>query len=77
MCKNTFSLWAFGDAHVGTDLKRGRHSLSESLRTSEQGGDRGGPPFDWDIAVDIGDMSGDRMCLTMTRAARWYGNWPP
>jgi len=58
MCKDTFNLWAFGDAHVGTDLKRGRHSLRESLRTSERGGDRGGPPFHWDIAVDIGDMSG-------------------
>jgi hypothetical protein len=32
MCKDTFNLWAFGDAHVGTDLKRGRHSLRESLR---------------------------------------------
>jgi hypothetical protein len=21
---STFALWAFGDAHVGTDLKRGR-----------------------------------------------------
>jgi len=28
------------------------------LRTVERGGDEGGPPFKWDIAVDIGDMSG-------------------
>ena len=55
---DTFKLWVFGDAHVGTDLKRGRRSLFESLRASEQGGDEGGPAFDWDIAIDIGDMSG-------------------
>ena len=55
---STFALWAFGDAHVGTDLKRGRQSLATALRTVERGGDEGGPPFKWDIAVDIGDMSG-------------------
>jgi hypothetical protein len=58
MAKTTFDLWAFGDAHVGTDLKKSRHSLYEALRHSEQGGDRGGPSFNWDIAIDIGDMSG-------------------
>ena len=57
MSRNTFALWAFGDAHVGTDLARGRESLSESLRTAERGGDAGGPPFAWNIAIDIGDMS--------------------
>jgi hypothetical protein len=56
--KEPFILWAFGDAHVGTDLKRGWRSLAEALRTSEHGGDEGGPPFDWRIAVDVGDMSG-------------------
>lgn len=53
-----FNLWVFGDAHVGTDLKRGRESLADALRASEQGGTEGGPPFGWDVAVDIGDMSG-------------------
>lgn len=53
-----FTLWAFGDAHVGTDLKRGRESLADALRTSEQGDAQGGPPFEWDIAIDVGDMSG-------------------
>ena len=52
MAKTTFDLWAFGDAHVGTDLKKNRHSLYEALRHSEQGGDRGGPAFNWDIAID-------------------------
>jgi len=58
MAGNAFSLWAFGDAHVGTDIKRGRHSLAEALRTSERGGAAGGPASAWDIAIDIGDMSG-------------------
>ena len=58
MAGTTFSLWAFGDAHVGTDIKRGRRSLAEALRTSERGGAAGGPAFAWDIAIDIGDMSG-------------------
>lgn len=61
MTADRFCLWAFGDAHVGTDLKEGRHSLSYALRTSEQGGDAGGPSFAWDIAVDIGDMSGGQV----------------
>jgi hypothetical protein len=58
MGDKTFTLWAFGDAHVGTDLRHGRESLTEALRTSERGGNEGGPPFNWDIAVDVGDMSG-------------------
>jgi len=50
MAATTFKLWAFGDAHVGTDLKRGnRESLADALRQSEFGGEEGGPPFDWDI----------------------------
>ena len=53
-----FKLWVFGDAHVGTDLKRGRESLADALRISERGGDHGIPPFEWDIAIDVGDMSG-------------------
>lgn len=58
MAGKEFNVWVFGDAHVGTDLKYGRKSLAEALRTSERGGDRGGPPFDWDLAIDVGDMSG-------------------
>src|SRR3569833_1389194 len=53
-----FNLWAFGDAHVGTDFKHGRESLAEALRQSEFGDDKGAPPFDWDIAVNVGDLSG-------------------
>jgi hypothetical protein len=53
-----FRLWAFGDAHVGTDKRHGRDSLAEAIVHSERGGPEGGPPFDWDIAINVGDMSG-------------------
>ena len=56
--KDTFHLWAFSCTHVSTDLSKGRESLADALRQSEQGGDEGGPPFDWHIAVDTGDMAG-------------------
>ena len=58
MSNKVFNIWVFGDAHVGTDLKRGVESLANALRDSEQGGTAGGPRFDWDIAIDVGDMSG-------------------
>ncbi len=51
-------IWAFGDAHVGTDLKHHRESLAQAIRQSEFGDDSGAPPFEWDMALDIGDNSG-------------------
>jgi hypothetical protein len=56
----SFRLWAMGDSHVGTDLKRGRESLADAIRQSEQGGDQGGPAFEWDIAFHVGDLSGSQ-----------------
>ena len=57
----TFRLWATGCAHVGTDLSEGgRESLAEAIRQSEEGGSEGGPPFDWDIALHLGDLSGSQ-----------------
>ena len=56
--RNTLRLWAFGDAHVGTDKRNGRDRLAEAIIHSEFGGTEGGPPFAWDIAIDVGDMSG-------------------
>lgn len=53
-----FRLWAFGDAHVGTDLKQGRESLADAIRQSERGDTNGAPAFEWDIAIDVGDLSG-------------------
>ena len=56
-----FRLWACSDAHVGTDLKvRKREALAEAIRQSERGGNEGGPAFDWDIAVHLGDLSGNQ-----------------
>ena len=51
----TFRVWVFADAHVGTDLKEGRESLADAIRQSESA--RG---FKWDIALDLGDMSGEQ-----------------
>lgn len=54
-----FRLWTMGCAHVGSDLRRGkRESLADAIRQSEQGGNEGGPPFDWDVALHVGDLSG-------------------
>lgn len=55
----TFRLWAQGDAHVGRDLEIGRESLADALGQSEQGGAEGGPPFGWDVAINVGDYSGE------------------
>lgn len=55
-----FRLWACGDSHVGTDLRRNRESLADAIRQSESGGDEGGPPFEWDIALHVGDLSGNQ-----------------
>src|SRR5258708_23239400 len=51
----TFQVWVFSDAHVGRDMKYGpRESLAEAIRQSESASG-----FDWEIALDLGDMSGD------------------
>jgi len=49
----TFRVWVFSDAHVATDLAKGRESLATAIRESE-----GPSGFGWDIALDLGDMSG-------------------
>ena len=56
----TFVVWAGGDAHVGTDLQHSRRSLAGAILQSERGGEERGPPFDWDIMLDVGDMSGSQ-----------------
>lgn len=56
-----FRLWASGCCHVGTDMRRAkRESLAEAIRQSEFGSKLGGPAFDWDIAVHLGDFSGNQ-----------------
>ena len=69
----TFHLWVISDAHVATDkavsaaIRNGMEftppaaypeSLASALRQSESGGDLGGPPFRWDVALDLGDTAG-------------------
>jgi hypothetical protein len=50
------SLWAISDAHVGTDIRFGRRSLVDAITQSED------PEigFNWDIAVNLGDFSGNQ-----------------
>jgi hypothetical protein len=43
----------FSDAHVGTDKANGRDSLATAIQQSE-----GTSGFEWDIALDLGDISG-------------------
>lgn len=54
-----FHVWAAGDSHVGTDIKHGRRSLADAIHQSEFGGETG-PAFDWDIMLDVGDLSGNQ-----------------
>ena len=49
----TFRVWVFSDAHVGTDKANGRDSLATAIQQSE-----GTSGFEWDIALDLGDISG-------------------
>ncbi|MBL8178864.1 MAG: hypothetical protein JNK48_29595 [Bryobacterales bacterium] len=56
--QDTLRVWAFSDAHVGSDKRRGRESLADAIRQSESGGAEGGPSFPWDMALDLGDQSG-------------------
>ena len=54
--KTRLSLWGISDAHVGTDIRFGRRSLAEAIEQSED--DATG--FDWDLAVNLGDFSGNQ-----------------
>ena len=56
MTIDNFVLWACGDAHVGTDLRNNRKSLADAILQSEEGQSS----FDWDIMLDVGDMSGSQ-----------------
>jgi hypothetical protein len=50
----TLRVWVFSDAHVSRDKQHGLESLARALRQSESASG-----FDWDIALDLGDMCGD------------------
>ncbi len=53
---DTFRIWAAGDSHVPSDIRHGRESLAKAIRQS-QGEIDGAPGFDWDIMIDVGDLS--------------------
>ena len=57
MVKQKLNVWAFGDAHVGSDLVHGRLSLADALIQSEETS-IWQQPFDWDLAINLGDLSG-------------------
>ena len=55
----SFRLWATADAHVQGGLKDfGRESLAEAIEQSEFGGRGGGPSFEWDVMLHLGDLVG-------------------
>jgi Calcineurin-like phosphoesterase len=50
----SLKVWVFSDPHVDNNLKYwNRESLAEAIRQSEAGS----MPFDWDIALALGDFS--------------------
>jgi hypothetical protein len=55
-----FRLWTHGCAHVLADMKHGRESLADAFRHADCGGTEGGPPFDWDICINVGDFSANQ-----------------
>jgi hypothetical protein len=48
--ESKYVIWAFGDAHLGTDMRSGRESLAEAIRQTDETG--------CDIGIDVGYMSG-------------------
>ena len=56
--KKTLDIWITGCAHIHSDLLHDRRSFAEAVEQSENGGSEGGPPFDWDIMLYLGDFIG-------------------
>ena len=55
---DAFRVWVGACSHIHSDLEQGRRSIAEAIEQSENGGVDGGPPFDWDIFLHLGDISG-------------------
>lgn len=53
-----FRIWASACSHLSSDLHHGRRSFAEAMDQSDRGGILGGPAFDWDIGLHLGDLSG-------------------
>ena len=59
--KRYFRVWASSCSHINKDMAiSGWESLAEPIRQAEQGGSEGGPPFEWDIALHLGDFTGSQ-----------------
>ena len=56
--KQTLNIWIASCAHVHSDLLHNRRSFAEAVEQSENGGREGGPSFDWDIMLYLGDFVG-------------------
>ncbi len=54
--ERTFRLWVTSDAHVDADKAFGRLSLADAITDAEEGGDQGGPAFEWDVMLHLGDL---------------------
>jgi len=56
-----FRVWASSCSHINKDMAvSGWESLAEPVRQAERGGSEGGPPFEWDIALHLGDFTGSQ-----------------
>lgn len=53
-----FAVWASACSHLSTDLRHGRRAFAEALAQADHGGDQGGPAFDFDVGLHLGDLSG-------------------
>jgi len=51
-------VWAAACSHIHTDLEFGRCSIAEAIAQSEGCAPDGGPAFDWDMMLHLGDVSG-------------------
>ena len=56
--KQTLNIWIASCAHVHSDLLHNRRSFAEAVEQSENGGNEGGPSFDRDIMLYLGDFVG-------------------
>jgi hypothetical protein len=52
------NIWVAACAHVHSDLLHDRRSFAEAIEQSENGGTEGGPAFDWDVMLFLGDFTG-------------------
>ncbi len=59
---DAFVLWGFSDPHVNTDLTQGSYLSLETAVKDTLGTTGTGHGFNWDLAVVLGDVTGDEEC---------------